>query len=70
MIVERISIIDGKAYRMDVPVTEAQLAELESPNRRMIQEIFPDLSAGEREFLISGITPEKWAEMFPAGEED
>jgi len=34
----------------------------------MMQNAFPFLHTDEREFLISGTTPEEWAEMF--GEED
>lgn len=31
---------------------------------KLIQNAFPELSAGEREFLITGITPEEWNELF------
>ena len=30
----------------------------------LIQNIFPELSREEREFLISGCTPGEWAELF------
>lgn len=30
----------------------------------MIQDAFPTLSADEREFLLTGITPEEWDELF------
>lgn len=33
-----------------------------------IQDAMPDLSLEEREFLISGFTPQQWADTF--GEED
>jgi len=33
-----------------------------------IQDIFPHLPAGEREFLMTGITPAEWDEIF--GKED
>jgi len=35
----------------------------------MMQDAFPFLSADEREFLISGTTPEEWAEMFGNAED-
>lgn len=35
-----------------------------------LQEAFPFLSAGEREFILSGITPDEWAEIFPKEGED
>lgn len=31
----------------------------------LVQEAFPKMSAEDREFLISGITPEVWAATFP-----
>ena len=34
------------------------------------QDCFPDLSAEQREFLISGICGPCWDEMFPPTEED
>ena len=30
----------------------------------LVQRAFPFLTAGEREFLMTGITPEEWAEMW------
>lgn len=30
----------------------------------LVQDVFPELSADEREFLLSGITPEEWAIIF------
>ena len=33
-----------------------------------IQDAFKKLSADEREFLLTGITPEEWAQMFPVEE--
>ena len=34
----------------------------------LIQDVFPDLSDDQREFLITGITAEEWQETF--GEEE
>ena len=64
----RKSILDGREYSMIVVISDAQIAELESGGRRLIQEIVPHLSADEREFLMSGITPEKWRRVFGGGE--
>lgn len=36
----------------------------------LIQEVFPLMSAEDREFLVSGITPETWAAMFPKEDGD
>ena len=35
-----------------------------------IQDAFPFLTADEREFLISGLTPACWARLFPKGDEE
>jgi hypothetical protein len=35
-----------------------------------IQDAFPSLSADDREFLISGTTPEEWDDLFGDIEED
>jgi hypothetical protein len=49
---------------MDLAVTQAQLNELASKNRRLIQQIFPDLTQSEREFIKTGYTQEDWDTMF------
>lgn len=37
----------------------------DSPNRPLIQEVFPYLSPAERELLISGTCEECWKKLFP-----
>ena len=51
-------------------VTGDSMNEYYSPNRRHIQDIFPYLSAGERELLISHTCPKCWEEMFGSDEDD
>ena len=46
----------------------AQLDEIASPNGRLIQDVVPDLSDSDREFLMTGITNEQWDKAF--GNED
>lgn len=36
----------------------------------LIQEVLPYVSADDREFLMTGILPEEWAEMFRPTEEE
>ncbi len=36
----------------------------------LIQDVFPNQTKEEREFLISGTTPEEWEIMFPKEKED
>jgi hypothetical protein len=59
MKVYRRSMITGKAHTMDLPITEKQLEAYEN-GYGLIQDIFPDLTPDEREFIKSGITPEEF----------
>jgi len=67
MRVTATSILTGKCHTMDLPITEAQVTAFNAGV--LAQDAFPELSAAEREFLISGITPEEWAEAFPPEED-
>ena len=51
-------------------VTEESWEEYNSPNRRLVQEIFSYLSAEDRELLISNTCNECWNKMFSFEEED
>lgn len=61
------SDLSGHMNEMEIPVT---LAEVEAwkAGGELIQHVFPHLSAGEREFLVSGVTPAEWDAMI-GGEE-
>jgi hypothetical protein len=37
--------------------------------QRMVQDAFPTMKKEDREFLLTGITPHKWRELFPPEEE-
>jgi hypothetical protein len=66
MRVTRRSDLSGKENTMDMPVTEDQLRNwLGTPSQpgQLIQNVMPHLSAEQREFLISGCTPEEWAKI-------
>lgn len=68
MIVERKSIVTGKMHEMEINVTVQQLFDFMNGRSGLAQEAFPHLSAEEREFIISGIHPTEWDELF--GNED
>lgn len=52
--------ISGKTYSVRVPA-----AGLHEYDKGMnIQDAFPNMSKDDREFLISGITPEEWNKLF------
>ncbi len=67
MKVTRTSQITGKTHTMDLNVTIEQMNRLYA-RRELAQDIFPDLPKEEREFLISGITPQEWKETFGSPE--
>lgn len=55
---------------MEIRCTNEQLREWFSGESRLIQDVFPDLTADEREFIFTGTTPEIWDEIFPDDEDD
>lgn len=66
MIVKRKSIITGIERERDMPlVTEEKLKEWRpgagQPAKR-IQDVFPELSDDDREFLLTGVTRDEIAE--------
>lgn len=62
MKLERISILTGARHIREVNVTPEQLGR--RTRGEPIQNICPELSADDREFIISGITPEEWKDTF------
>ena len=62
MIVQRRSIITGEVNTMNIDCTEEQLNRHKMGE--LVQDVFPNLSVEEREFLISGVTPEEWNDAF------
>ena len=62
MIFKRKSIISGIEHHMALDVTQEQFERYE--NGWFVQDAFPHLSADEREFIISGVTPEEWSSTF------
>jgi hypothetical protein len=69
MLVTRTSIFSGKITTMDLPVTQEQLDRWQL-RRELIQNVFPELSAAEREFLMSGVTTAEWDAMFPPDDDE
>jgi len=62
--ITKIDPFTGQENSRELDITEAQLAEYEQPGSRMIQHVMPDLTADEREFLMTGIMPDSWNELF------
>lgn len=66
MLITRTSIITGTTSALDLPVTQVQLDSYAAGE--YIQFAFPGLTSAQREFIMSGITPEQWAAEI--GEDD
>ncbi len=69
MQISKVSPLTGKTNTMDIPVTEEQLSRWQR-REGLIQNIMPELTAEQREFLMSGYTPEDWATLFPPEEDE
>lgn len=63
MLVENVSQLTGKQNMMELNVTIEQM-EKYMRGEGHVQTIFAHLKPEEREFLISGITPEEWTQCF------
>tara|TARA_B100000073_G_C23574399_1_gene509619 strand:+ start:356 stop:565 length:210 start_codon:yes stop_codon:yes gene_type:complete len=62
--VERVSPLTGNINKMYLDVTPEQVAEWNNPQRtKLIQDIFPNLTQDEREFIMTGYTISDWKEM-------
>jgi len=66
MKIVRRSPFNGLMNEMEIAVTLEQLREWK--NGMMIQRAMPNLTAGEREFIMTGITPQEWEDLFGKGE--
>lgn len=73
ILVENISIVSGAVNNMWLNITLEDFAERFKRWRHdgeLIQIAFCILPDEQREFLMTGITPDEWDAMFPEIEED
>jgi hypothetical protein len=66
MEIKRTSRLTGVEHIRDIDVTHDQLYCWEEGGM-LIQEAMPNLSADDREFIKTGITPEEWDAAFNEG---
>ena len=57
------SKISGESNTLDLPITQDQIDRWIAGE--LIQDVMPELSASDREFLISGSTDKEWDDAFP-----
>lgn len=67
MLITRKSMLTGEERTLDLPVTEEQISRWQAGE--LIQNAMPHLTAGEREFIKTGITDEEWDAEFGNPEE-
>jgi len=66
--VSMVSNFSGKTNTMELPIRPMEFSRLINrwkTNGEYVQDVFPMLDDSQREFLISGVTPEEWDECFP-----
>lgn len=68
MQITRTSLLTGKEHTREIDVTHGQLERWSQGG--LIQEVIPHLSPDDREFLMTGSTPEEWAANFGGGNDD
>lgn len=66
MKITKKSSLSGVEHTLDIDITEEQFQRVEMRffTKEKIQDILPNVSLGEREFLMTGITQEEWDETF------
>ena len=62
MLVVRTSMFTGNTHKMKLDITPDQLKDWESGT--LIQNAMPNLDPDEREFIMTGVTPEEWEKEF------
>jgi hypothetical protein len=68
MLIERRSPRTGHTNTRDVDCTPEEFRAW--ANGALIQKAMPRASADDREFVLTGYTPEDWAAIFPPEEGD
>ena len=62
MQITKVSKMTGKEHTREIAITPEQIARWQGG--AYIQDVCPHLSPDDREFLISGTTPEEWRKAF------
>ena len=71
MKIERKSQLTGDIHTMEIGVTIEQMDRFENRflTGEYVQNIFSNIPAPQREFILTGITPDEWSKYF-SKEED
>jgi hypothetical protein len=63
MLITKFSPHSMRDNTREMDVSQSQLDAWKAGE--LIQNVMPNLSPDDREFLMTGLTPEDWEEMFP-----
>ena len=63
MLITKFSPHSMRDNTREIDVSQSQLDRWKAGE--LIQNVMPHLSADDREFLMTGLTPQDWEEMFP-----
>ena len=63
MKITRTSPLTGRTNTIDLPVTQDQIDRY-ARREGYVQDIFKNLTPGQREFIMTGITDQEWDKTF------
>lgn len=66
--VGRVSPMTNVLTTHDLPITDDQWQRFMSG--ALVQDALPDLTSEQREFVLTGYTPEDWEQIFPPDPEE
>ena len=61
MLIKNISMVTGMSRTINIPVTQGQLDKWK--NSELIQVAMPNLTADQREFIMTGIASKEWEKI-------
>ena len=66
MKITKQSSLSGVEHTIDIDITEEEFQRVKMRffTKELVQDILPNISRGEREFLMTGITQEEWDNTF------
>jgi hypothetical protein len=71
MKISRKSALSHEVHEREIPIDAQKYAQWQAGALiGFVQDVFPHLSADDREFLLTGITPQEWQEAFGDEEDD
>lgn len=70
MLITNTSQISGVETTLELDITEEQLERFfnRRENGEYVQTIFPNLTPAEREFILTGVSPKEWEQIFGSPE--